>query len=125
MCASIAALSFEMVARLPATGDNVAIACRRLEAGVEIEFGKLTFSLSHTVLEGHRFAVQAIQEGAPLLSWSLPFGYALRAIRPGEYICNEKILHALEGRHVGFPLPASPNFKDFRQSYHLDGATFV
>ncbi len=35
------------------------------------------FTLNTTVLEGHRFAVRPIPEGQPLLSWSLPFGYAI------------------------------------------------
>ncbi|MDQ3327648.1 MAG: hypothetical protein M3506_03870, partial [Chloroflexota bacterium] len=64
------------VGRLPAPEDNVAIAIRRLEADTGISHAGYTFRLSHTVLEGHRFAVLPIWSEEPLLSWGLPFGIA-------------------------------------------------
>ena len=106
------AVDFEEVGRLPEPRDNVAIAVRRLEAGTRIRYGGSSFSLSHTVLEGHRFAVRGIGEGEALLSWGLPFGRALREIRPGEYACNARILRVLRERRVGFELPEAPNFRD-------------
>ncbi|OUC05742.1 hypothetical protein RY27_25340, partial [Litorilinea aerophila] len=57
------------IARLPLPGDNVAVATQRLEAGTRIQDGERTLVLPHTVLEGHRFAVQPIEPGQPLLSW--------------------------------------------------------
>src|SRR4051812_20571084 len=99
---SAAVLPFEQVARIPAAGDNAAIAARTLDAGTRILLRHLVFEISHTVLEGHRFAAQRIEKGKPLLSWGLPFGLALRPIEPGEYICNEKILRVLAERRVGF-----------------------
>ena len=91
-------LTFAEAAILPAPGDNVAIATRRLDAGITIEGGASALPLPHTVLEGHRFVVQPIAAGADLLSWGLPFGTATRDITPGEYVCNERILEALVGR---------------------------
>ena len=75
--------AFDEIGRLPMPGDNVAIAIRRLEAGTLIRWQDTSFALDHTVLEGHRFAVQAIDQGQPLLSWELPFGVALTPIAPG------------------------------------------
>ncbi|MEW6301917.1 MAG: UxaA family hydrolase [Verrucomicrobiota bacterium] len=112
--------AFLDVARLAESWDNVAIATRRLEAGSEIRTGERTFTLSHTVLEGHRFAVDGIPQGYPLLSWGLPFGVALRDIDRGEYLCNEKMLAALAMRYVDFTLPAAPNFRDQFARYELD-----
>jgi len=115
---------FEQVARLPAAGDNVAIAVRRIEAGSVIELAKERFSLPVTVLEGHRFATEQIKSETPLLSWGLPFGFALRDIERGEYICNEKILRVLRQRHVDFSLPAQANFRDYYVPFRLDESKF-
>ena len=118
-------LRFDEVGRLPAPGDNVAIAARRLEAGTRISYEDREFTVGYTVLEGHRFAVQDIPEGEDLLSWGLRFGQAVRSIAPGDYVCNPKILEALSGRHVDFELPAAPNFHDAElRPYVLDEETF-
>ena len=100
------------VARLPAPGDNVAIATRRLHAGIVISAEDGNFSLTHTLMEGHRFAVSPIARGAALLSWELPFGVALTDIARGEYVSNAGMLEALRGRRLDFELPATPNFED-------------
>lgn len=119
------AADLEAVGRLPGPRDNVAIAVRHLEAGTRIRYGGSSFVLSHDVLEGHRFAVRRIGEGEALLSWGLPFGWALRGIRPGEYACNARILEVLRERRVGFDLPGGPNFRDDPlRPYVLDEAGF-
>ena len=94
---------FDEVGRLPAAGDNVAIATRRLEAGTRVSYEGSKFEVPHTVLEGHRFAVERVPEGEALLSWGLPFGVATKDISPGDYACNEKILRVLRER---FDLPS-------------------
>jgi len=122
--ASSPAASLQDIGRLPATGDNVAIAIRRLEAGSSWLHGDREFVLSHTVLEGHRFAVRNIAAAEPLLSWGLPFGLALRDIQPGEYVCNANVLHELGLRHLDFDLPVEPNFRDQPHGYRLDEQEF-
>ena len=116
--------AFDRVARVPAAGDNVAIATRRLEAGTRVDDGGRRFRLSHTVLEGHRFVREPIPEGGRLLSWGLPFGIAARPLSSGEYVCNEKILKALAERGIDFALPAEANFVDTIETCHLDEGTF-
>ncbi|HWE64595.1 MAG TPA: UxaA family hydrolase [Chloroflexota bacterium] len=115
---------FNEVARLPAPGDNTAIATRRLNAGTVIVHGATRFNLAHTILEGHRFAVEYIGMGQPLLSWGLSFGLAIRPIEPGAYVCNAKILSTLRNRSIDFTLPPEPNFRDQLEPYTLDVATF-
>ena len=115
---------FDHVARVPAPGDNVAIATRRLEAGTVVADGEREFRLPHTVLEGHRFVRSPIPDEARLMSWGLPFGVAARALDPGEYVCNAKILTALAEREVDFELPAAANFTDTIETYELDEASF-
>ena len=130
---------FREVGRLPAPGDNVAMATRRLEAGTRVSYEGSEFTVGHTVLEGHRFAVEPVAEGEDLLSWGLRFGRAIRDIAPGDYACNEKILRVLRERFrasyrgeedpegtsdqgggrvpggyskTGLILPEEPNFRD-------------
>lgn len=115
---------FTSVARLPALGDNVGIATQTLEIGTRIRYNEQEFQLSHTILEGHRFAVQPISETDPLLSWGLPFGFATRPISPGDYVCNQKMIDSLSIRNLPFGLPEAPNFSDKMAPYALDEAEF-
>ena len=116
--------ALESVARLPMAGDNTAIAIRRLEAGELVRIDGQAVPLSHTVLEGHRFAVRPIESGELLLSWRLPFGAALQPITPGDYVCNERTLKSLRSRSVVAELPAAANFVDRAIDYAIDPATF-
>lgn len=120
-----ASYTFDEIARLPMPGDNVAIAIRKLDAGTVISRGSETFSLSHTVMEGHRFAVTPVAAGAFLLSWGLPFGVATREIAPGEYVCNEGIIEALSLRDLDFPFPDEPNFEDRIVPFDVNPETFT
>lgn len=115
---------FTAVARLPLPNDNVAIATQTLESGTHIHHNGEQFQLSHTLLEGHRFAVQPIRETEPLLSWGLPFGFATRSISPGDYVCNQKMMDSLSIRNLPFELPETPNFSDKMAPYQLDEAEF-
>jgi altronate dehydratase len=145
---------FQEVGRLPAPGDNVAMATRRLQAGTRVSRGGSEFTVGHTVLEGHRFAVEPIAEGEDLLSWGLRFGRATRDLASGDYACNEKILRVLRerfrvspergededpegtsdqgGRRVpggqdvaGLKLPEEPNFSDAElEPYVIDEEHF-
>jgi altronate dehydratase len=113
------------ISRLPSPGDNVAIAVRRLAAGdvVPLVDGQ-EIALSHTIPEGHRFAVRDIAVGDPLLSWGLPFGIASSGIAAGDYVCNQSVLDSLAGRSVDFVLPDAPNFEDRIRAHALDARTF-
>jgi len=118
-------LELSAVGRLPAPGDNVAIATRRIEAGAVITLDGTPRTLLHTVLEGHRFAVKPIARGAELLSWGLPFGVALRDLAPGEYVCNQFTLDALAQRELaGAVLPAAANFENRIAPFVFDEAAF-
>ncbi|MES2693804.1 MAG: UxaA family hydrolase, partial [Verrucomicrobiota bacterium] len=119
-------LPLDTVSRLPAPTDNVAIATRRLEAGTVLAFPDGPRTLAHTVLEGHRFAVEPIAVGEFLRSWGLPFARAIAPIAPGDYVSNQSMLDALSIRRVeNASFPAAPNFVDHLTEYHLDEATFT
>ena len=115
---------FTSVARLPSSDDNVGIATQTLEGGTHIRYNGEQFQLSHTILEGHRFAIHPILETDPLLSWGLPFGFATRSISPGDYVCNQKMIDSLSIRNLPFELPETPNFSDKMAPYMLDEAEF-
>ena len=115
---------FTAVARLPSPDDNVAIATQKLDGGTEIRYDRTQFRLSHTVLEGHRFAILPISAETPLFSWGLPFGFASRPIAPGDYVCNQKMIDSLSIRNLPFALPATPNFSDKMAPYVLDETEF-
>lgn len=109
---------------LPANGDNAAIATRRLEPGEQFAIADATVTIRQTVLEGHRVAARAIPSGELISSWGLPFGRALRAIEPGEYLCNSRILEVLKERHVDFQFPDQANFENYRLPIHLEEKEF-
>ena len=56
-------VAFDSLARLPSDDDNVAIATRQIEAGTSVALNGASFAISHTILEGHRFASQTIGDG--------------------------------------------------------------
>ena len=118
-------LTLHATGRLPAPGDNVAIAIRQLAAGTVIGLDGAPRPLPHTVLEGHRFAVRPIAPGEALLSWGLPFGHALTPIAPGDYVCNQSMLDSLAVRRPDFALPPRPNFADHLVPFVLDPATIT
>ena len=122
---SEAARALGSVARIAGDGDNLAIAVRRLPAGTLIEAADGDLTLSHDVLEGHRFAIAPIPTGAPLLSWGLPFGVARRDVAPGAYVCNRGMLEALRSADLGISLPAEPNFVDHAERPRFDPDGFA
>jgi len=119
-----ASYQFDEVARLPLPGDNVAVATRKLDAGTHINYRGQALTLDYTVMEGHRFAVNAIAPGQALLSWELPFGVAEQWIQPGNYVINKAVLEELSVRSLEFDLPAMPNFSDQIPPYILDEMNF-
>lgn len=114
--------NFHKIGRLPTPQDNCAIAIRDLAAGTAVSRHNSHFTLNYPILVGHRFAVQPIEEGEPLLSWGMPFGRALRDIAAGEYVYNEKARDELNSRALGFTLPSAPNFADDLHIYQFDAS---
>ena len=113
------------IARLPDPTDNCAIAIRDLDAGTLVTFKDTTFTLSHTVLLGHRFAVVPIKSGDALRSWAQRFGIALRDIQPGEYVMNSGVQVELSLRNLDFELPTDPNFENKIVPYEFDESSFA
>ena len=88
-----------VVGRLPAPGDNVAIAVRRLEAGARalaFTAGPGKRSLAAHRARGHRFAVapDRRRRRAALVGSARSGTRASTAIAPGDYVCNQSMLDA-------------------------------
>jgi altronate dehydratase small subunit len=70
--------------------DNVATALSDLEAGdtveLKIEDRTLVTSLSAAVPFGHKFSVDGIESGSPVVKYGEVIGIALGDIRPGDYV---------------------------------------
>lgn len=107
------------VGRLPASGDNGAVALFDLPAGARIRHTGGEIVLRHGIPEGHRFTVAPVGRGEKLVSWGLPYGRAGRDIQAGEYLCNRGVLEHLRLRGWGGALPEAPNFEDFRERFNL------
>ncbi len=120
------AVPLEELARIPAPGDNAAIALRDLARGTRIRHAGRDFGLQHDVLTGHRFAAVPIPDGTPVTSWNYPFGRAARDIAPGEYLCNHHVWFRLslqeDEPYRSLRLPAGPNFTDDIEAYAFDPA---
>ncbi|SDT47538.1 UxaA family hydrolase [Microlunatus soli] len=122
-------VDFDRVAVVPEPGDNCALVSRDLEAGTVVDFGGRgglgEVRLPHRVMEGHRFVIAPIPDGAALLSWNTPFATALRDLVPGDYVCTEPVLEALAARKVP-GLPAEPSALNVPlDPYQLDEQSLV
>ena len=114
---------FQDAARIPLPGDNCAIVTRGLEAGTRLTMDDETLHIASAILVGHRFAVESIAAGQPLLSWGLPFGYATRDIRAGEYVFNSGMAQEMSYRELDFPV-SEPNFRNDIRPFRPDPGTF-
>lgn len=98
------AIPFDDVAMLPQPGDTAAACKHLLPGGTRILLPDGTgrsVTLAAPCLEGYRFAVRSVEDGAEVLSWGLPFGTAVGRIRPGDVLVNAKAAAALRGRLSG------------------------
>jgi altronate hydrolase len=64
--------------------DPLVVAMRDLAAGEEIGFGAVT--PAQPITRGHKLAIQAIAEGAPVRKFGQIIGRATHAIAPGEHV---------------------------------------
>jgi len=111
---------FSDVALLPSKTDNAAIATKNIEKNTRIKFERSNvFQLDYRVLEGHRFCVRAIPKDSKITSWGMPFAIATMDIKPGQYLCNDRIASSLRERGVDFELPRRSNFRDIVPSFKM------
>lgn len=79
-------LSLEQAAILLRPDDDVAVAKMRLEAGTALQHDGKTVVLTAAVPAGHKIALRAIAENAPVHKYGQIIGYAETEIAPGDWV---------------------------------------
>jgi len=108
--------------------DNAALAVGNIKTGATIMVsGKVVVeSCPHDIPDGHRFAICDLPKGAILTSWGLKFGVALRDLKAGDYLCNEKSLNEFNSRKIGNSnMPPEPSFENSPfETFRIDEEQF-
>ncbi len=79
-------MPLEQAAILLRAGDEVAVAKQRLAAGTVILHAGQAIALRADVPAGHKFALTAVPDGAPVRKYGQVIGYAATDIRPGDWV---------------------------------------
>jgi len=74
------------VALQMSSSDNVATALDDLQADREVELGERTVTLSEDVPFGHKFTLEAVDDGQRVQKYGEVIGEATQPIGPGEWV---------------------------------------
>lgn len=80
--------------------DNVAVALKDLDAGLELETNNRTLKLSQNVPQGHKVAFSNIKTGENIIKYGYPIGRATADIQQGEWVHTHNIATGLKGTQV-------------------------
>src|SRR6516225_741533 len=97
--------------------DNIAVAARNLEPGLEIQFNGSHLTPSKRIGLGHKIALRAIKKGEAITKYGQIIGFAGRDIEPGEHVHVHNVSAASFERDYAFcrdcpppPAPAEPRY---------------
>ncbi len=82
--------------------DHVAVACRTIAAGEEVEAGVLRVVARQQVLQGHKIAVRAVEPGEPVRKYGQTIGFAGARIEPGDHVHCHNLVAKDFGRDYQF-----------------------
>lgn len=108
--------------------DNVAVALEPLSQGETVEAGGATLTLVEDIPAGHKFALVAIEAGAPAIRYGFPFGRTTAAIAAGAHVHshNVRTTLGLDGGHAFAGPPAAheeaPSDRHFLGYARADGS---
>ncbi|WP_404338239.1 UxaA family hydrolase [Sphingomonas sp. MMS12-HWE2-04] len=88
--------------------DSVATALRDLTAGEAVMLDDDRITVQADIARGHKFAVVAIEAGAPVFKFGFPIGRATVAIAPGEHVHAHNLATALAAQGAYTYHPALP-----------------
>ncbi|MFO0969506.1 MAG: altronate dehydratase family protein [Gemmataceae bacterium] len=102
--------------------DNIAVAARRLDEGLELDYAGTTLRVRQRVGLGHKLALAAIKKGEPVYKYGQIIGFAREDIAPGDHVHVHNLGADLFERDYGFcrdcpPPPAPPKEERFWQGY--------
>ena len=86
MMAEANEVALNQVAILLRAGDDVAVAKTRIAGGTVLNYAGGALPLRLDVPAGHKFALHAVPDGAPVRKYGQIIGYATADIRPGEHV---------------------------------------
>lgn len=72
-------------------GDDVAVLKEKLPAGTELAWDGGEIRLSADTPAGHKVALRAAKEGAPIHKYAQIIGYATQPIAPGDWVHNHNL----------------------------------
>ena len=99
---------FDEAAVLLHRDDNVAVLKRPLKADDELQNGAGSLSVANSIGAGHKMAVVAIPEGAPVRKYGQIIGFAQSQIAPGEHVHAHNLYLKDFGRDYDFCGAARP-----------------
>src|SRR5262245_20561755 len=97
--------------------DNVAVAARRIDAGVRVHVNGSTIDVAKTIGMGHKIALKPICAGEAVYKYGQIIGFAGRDIAAGEHVHVHNVKADAFERDYAFcrdcpppPAPAEPRF---------------
>ena len=66
--------------------DNVAVALRDYTKGETLSVDGVEVTLAEDIARGHKFTLEALEEGAPVIKYGFPIGYTKEAVKKGCHI---------------------------------------
>lgn len=104
--------------------DNVAVALQPLAKGQSISIRQKSFTLKGSVLQGHKFTLQPISKGSPVIKYGSPIGYMCSSVPEGTWVHTHNLQTTLNEIIEYSYLPAykelipteSRYFRGFRRS---------
>lgn len=100
--------------------DNIAVAAKQLPAGAVVQIDGRPITIPGPVRMGHKFAVQPIKEGDPILKYGQIIGFAGRNIALGEHVHVHNVVLGKFDRDYAYcsetpaPLPPPAEFRTFQ-----------
>ena len=105
--------------------DNVAVAIRPLSAGEEVDVAGARIQVCDDIPAGHKFALSALDAGAPVVKYGFPIGAMTQAAARGSWLHSHNLRTQLEGMHEYAYAPSGarpramagmPTFEGYRRT---------
>ena len=99
---------FEDFALLLREADDVAVIKRPVRAGTGLFNTSLRLVVSRDIPAGHKVAVKAVREGAPIKKYGQVIGFSKGDINPGDYVHTHNLIVKDFARDYDFCADAKP-----------------
>ncbi len=99
--------------------DNIAVAAKPIAPGIDVEIDGRMIKVPGPIKLGHKFAIQPIKEGDPILKYGQIIGFAGRNIAVGEHVHVHNVVLGKFERDYAYasetpaPLPPPAEYRTF------------